>query len=253
MHRLSYTRKPLEQASDASLGKTLWALGYVVSRSSLPHSAAANDLFHELLSNWSPQTIMGPAYAILGAANYLMRFSGASDVRRMLSRSIDELAGAFEADAAVDQWKAADWPVAAQAMTVAAQALENGGLKTLAKRMIADLRRETNEGTVFLKRGENPDEEELPLTAATCIEALGAAYKVDRIEDILQPMRNSADWFLGANNKGTAVYDFETGGCYDALTASGLNRNQGTEATTFCLIAFLTLTRIAGIGESSPN
>lgn len=253
VHRLSYTRKPLEQASDSSLGMTLWALGYVVSRSNLPHSAAANDLFQELAANWSPQTIMGHSYAILGATNYLMRFSGASDVRRLLSRSTDELASAFEADAAVDQWEAPDWPVAAQAITVAAQALENGGLKKLAKRMIAELRRETNEGTVFLRRGENSDEEESPLTAATCIEALGAAYKVDRIEDVLQPMRSSADWFLGANSKGTAVYDFETGGCHDALTASGLNRNQGTQATTFCLIAFLTLTRIAGIGESSPD
>jgi glycosyltransferase involved in cell wall biosynthesis len=247
--RLSYVREPAEQASDASTGKALWALGYVVSRSRLPHSALANDLFQELASAWVPETIMGHAYAILGAANYLVRFSGASDVRRTLVNSATELAGACEPDAAVPQWKSADWPVAAQAISVAGQALEKSSLTTLAERMFDEMRRETIGCTLFLKRGENPDEEEIPLTAASCIEALGAAYKADRSKDVLQLMRNAADWFLGANSIGTPVYDFETGGCYDALTATSLNRNQGTEATTFCMLAFLTLTRIAGLGE----
>jgi len=247
--RLSYAREPLEQASDASRGKALWALGYVVSRSRLAHSAAANDLFDDLASTWNPETIMGRAYAVLGAANYLMRFSGASDVQRLLSRSAEELANAVEADPAVSQWQSADWPVAAQAVTVAGHTLENESLLALAKQMTAELRRETSECTVFPSRGDNPEEEESPITAATCIEALGAAYKVDRDEDVLQLMRNAADWFLGANRPGVAVYDFETGGCHDALTASAVNRNQGTEATTFCLLAFLTLARIAGTGE----
>jgi glycosyltransferase involved in cell wall biosynthesis len=249
---LSYTRDRVDRASDASRGKALWALGYVVSRSRLLHSAAANDLLQELGSSWKPATIMGRAYGILGAANYLMHFSGASEVRRTLSGSADELAKACETDAWMDQWEAADWPVAAQAVIVAAQALENAGMAKLGKRMIGELREATSDGTVFLRRGDNPDEEELPVTAATFIEALGAAYKINRTEDTLHVMRAAADWFLGANDKSTAIYDFETGGCYDALTASGLNRNQGTEATTFCLLAFLTLTRIASIGLPTP-
>ena len=50
----------------------------------LLHSAAANDLVQELVSSWQPATLVGRAYGILGAANYLKRFSGASDVRRMV-------------------------------------------------------------------------------------------------------------------------------------------------------------------------
>jgi len=249
---LSYTRERVDRASDASTGKALWALGYVVSRSRLLHSAAANDLLQELVSSWKPATTMGRAYGILGAANYLLRFSGASGVRRMLSRSANELAKACEADTWIDQWKGADWPVAAQAVIVAAHALENADMTKLGERMMSELREATSDGTVFLRRGTNPDEEELPVTAATFIEAFGAAYNINRTEDTLHAMRAAADWFLGANDKGTAVYDFETGGCYEALTASGLNHNQGTEATTFCLLAFLTLTRIAGIGVPTP-
>jgi glycosyltransferase involved in cell wall biosynthesis len=249
---LSYARARMDRASDASTGKALWALGYVVSRSRLLHSAAANDLLQELVSNWKPATIVGRAYGILGAANYLMRFSGASEVRRMLSRSAGELAKACEADAWMNQWEAADWPVAAQAVIVAAHALENADMAKLGERMMGELREVTSGGTVFLRRGDNPDEEELPVTAATFIEAFGAAYSINRTEDTLHVMRAAADWFLGANDKGTAIYDFETGGCYEALTASGLNHNQGTEATTSCLLAFLTLTRIASIGVPTP-
>ena len=251
--RLSYARVPLEEANDASLGKAMWALGYVVSRSRLPLSAAANDLFNELASDWVPSSMAGRAYSTLGSVNYLMRFSGASDIRRLLSRSADELATTLEADASVPAWEAADWPVATQAVIVASHALEDARLATLAGNAIARLREETNDCTVFMRRGENPDEEEVPVTAANCIEALGARYKADRTEDILQPIRNAADWFLGANGGNATVYDFETGGCYDALTATGINRNQGTEATTFCLIAFLTLARIAGLDETRPG
>ena len=78
------------------------------------------------------------------------------------------------------------------------------------------------------------------------------AYEITKDKEYLKLQRKAFDWFLGANGKGTAVYDFETGGCYDALTASGLNSNRGTEATTFCLLAFLTLTRIDGIGTPAP-
>jgi hypothetical protein len=245
--RLSYARKKTERASDASIGKALWALGYVVS-SRLLHTAAANDLFQELTSKWKPSTMAGRAYGILGTANYLMRFPGASDVKRMLSRTAEAIMEVCDEDTWMDRWEAPDWPVAAQAMIIASRTLEIPDMERIANRMLEEMLSETKGGTEFLRRGENTDEEESPLTAATFIEASGAAYKIDRSENVLLALRAAADWFLGANEKATAVYDFETCGCCDALTASGLNRNQGTESTTFCLLAFLTLTRIAGIG-----
>jgi hypothetical protein len=49
------------------------------------------------------------------------------------------------------------------------------------------------------------------------------------------------------------VYDFATGGCHDALTAAGVNRNQGTEATLYCLLAFLTLQRLASVALENDS
>jgi hypothetical protein len=88
------------------------------------------------------------------------------------------------------------------------------------------------------------------VTAAAFIEAIGAAYYDTRDHELLTPIRAAADWFLGDNRRGEAIYQFATGGCYDAVTASGLNRNQGTEATAYCLIAFATLHRLAGMDAS---
>ena len=91
-----------------------------------------------------------------------------------------------------------------------------------------------------------PDDEELPITAMTFIDALGALYKLKREKPLLTPIRSAGDWFLGANRRREALYNFKRGSCFDALTATGLNQNQGAEATASCLISFLTLYELAG-------
>jgi hypothetical protein len=77
------------RASDASIGRALWALGYVVSRNDTLLSATANDMFQELAARWHVSSVQGRAYGLLGAANYLVRFPGASDVRRLLGRNLE--------------------------------------------------------------------------------------------------------------------------------------------------------------------
>jgi hypothetical protein len=110
-------------------------------------------------------------------------------------------------------------------------------------------------GTVFVQPAgpEERDDRERPITAASFIEALGAAHYADRDDSLLEPMRAAADWFIGANSRGLSLYDFATGGCCDGLSASGLNRNQGTEATAYCLIALLTLYSIGGTRDAESD
>jgi hypothetical protein len=106
---------------------------------------------------------------------------------------------------------------------------------------------------VFIRQGENPEGEELPTTCATFIEALCASYYDNRNSDLLIPIRTAVDWFLGANSHHAAVYDFSTGGCHDALTPAGPNRNQGTSATVYCLMAFLSLNQVIGLDDASKQ
>ena len=143
--------------------------------------------------------------------------------------------------------------VPVQALAVAADVLSSESLKKQARDLGVELQVATRDGTVFLKRGENPDEEEMPILSMSVIEALGALFKSERNPELLKSLRSAADWFLGANRRSEALYDFKSGGCHDALTASGVNQNQGTEATVSCLISFLTLYELAGTDRNEPN
>ena len=47
------------------------------------------------------------------------------------------------------------------------------------------------------------------------------------------------NWFLGQNTLKLAVYNSDTGGCYDGITPKGLNLNMGAEAIVCYLSAAL--------------
>jgi glycosyltransferase involved in cell wall biosynthesis len=73
-----------------------------------------------------------------------------------------------------------------------------------------------------------------PIEAAATVDACDAAFVATG--DIVWRERaiNAYQWFLGKNDNGLAVGDVQTGGCYDALTPTGVNLNQGAES----LLAF---------------
>jgi hypothetical protein len=50
----------------------------------------------------------------------------------------------------------------------------------------------------------------------------------------------------GGNDVNARVYDFDTGGCFDGLQATGVNENQGAESTLSWLISLLTLYEVVG-------
>ncbi|MDH3215433.1 MAG: glycosyltransferase family 4 protein [Candidatus Krumholzibacteria bacterium] len=248
---LDYTRQRMGNASQVDIGKAIWALGFLVNRKSWLVVEPAYDLFHQLLPHANLTEPQGVAYALLGAANYLQRFPGALEVRRYLTSSAARLRADCGESCGLQVWPWPDRAVVAQALTAAAAALMDDGIRTCASSMIEQLRETTSNGTVFLKPGENPEGEELPIVAATFIEAVGSAFRNTRERELLEPIRSAADWFLGANRVGQALYDFKTGGCHDALTPSGPNRNQGTQATAFCILAFTSLHELAGSDAGS--
>jgi hypothetical protein len=73
-----------------------------------------------------------------------------------------------------------------------------------------------------------------PLEAAAMVDACDVAFVATGDPLWQQRAINAYRWFLGKNDNGLAVGDVETGGCFDALTPTGVNRNQGAES----LLAF---------------
>jgi hypothetical protein len=61
-------------------------------------------------------------------------------------------------------------------------------------------------------------------------------------------MRESFEWFLGANRLGLSLYDFSTAGCRDGLGAQEVNENQGAESVVSFLLALLAMLGLADDG-----
>jgi glycosyltransferase involved in cell wall biosynthesis len=250
---LDYSRQPKGRASQTDIAKALWALGYAVLRGPSSLAEPAIDMFHQLVGDASFDEARAAGYAVLGAANYLDRFPGAFQIKRFLAGQAKTIVEFCSKPDWIERWKHADWPLAAQAVTVAAHRLDDEALRETSRQLVAEIREATSNGTTFLKTGHNPSQEEMPVTAAVYIEALNAAFRDRHEEDLIYSIRSAADWFLGANSREVPLYDFSTGGCYDALMASGLNRNQGTEATMYCMLALLTLHRLASVPLESDS
>lgn len=84
---------------------------------------------------------------------------------------------------------------------------------------------------------EKSEYDQQPEDPASMIIALSAAFKFTNDEKYKNLANKCFSWYLGNNNKQMAVYNFQTGGCYDGLTPSGVNKNQGAESTVSYLLA----------------
>lgn len=49
---------------------------------------------------------------------------------------------------------------------------------------------------------------------------------------------------MGSNDLGSVMYDSSTGGCYDGLTPTGPNLNQGAESTLAALSTLQLVNRV---------
>jgi hypothetical protein len=74
--------------------------------------------------------------------------------------------------------------------------------------------------------------------------ALSCAYSVTKDRHYLVRMHEAFAWFLGSNRLGVPLYDFATGGCYDGIGESHVNRNQGAESTVCFLMALLEMLEV---------
>jgi hypothetical protein len=65
----------------------------------------------------------------------------------------------------------------------------------------------------------------------------GAYAELYRLLGDYRRERQALSWYTGQNRHGIPLYDYATGGVYDALTENGVNRNQGAESIVTLLLA----------------
>jgi hypothetical protein len=228
-------------AVDDSWGRTIWGLGTAVSRSNdrLIRHLAARALERAMTqrSPW-PKSM---AFAALGAAEVLRVDPGNSTARALLSDAADTM---------MEPRRHGPWIWPEERLTYA-----NG---TLPEAMIAAgsvlgrpillahglellewlLARETRHGHVSVTPvgGDGPDDEgprfdQQPIEVAALADACARAAAVDPDRRWKAGITAAANWFLGDNDSGVAMWDPGTGGAFDGLEETGANLNQGTEST----------------------
>lgn len=256
---MSYDRSWIEQdGSDDSQGRALWALGYLTSHS--PNQSDRQfsaDLFRSALP--LVDSLSYPrswAFSILGLYYHLREFGPEPEV---LTR-IDSLAKRLDAKFGDDSPK--DWPWFEDCVTYdngrIPQALIIAGLvldrPKLVKKGLGVLDwllelQTAEEGHLSLignagwlnRNGERAKYDQQPLEAAALIGACKAAYRVEGDARWLKQMRRCFEWYLGVNDGQVPLIDFKSRGCFDGLSAAGVNQNQGAESLLSWLLALLIM------------
>ena len=257
---LSYDRRWLEEVgSEDSHGRALWALGVAINLAPTDSQrTAATQLFSRSVSAVGEfEYSRSRAFALLGISSYLKAFGGDRDVQHLGEHLANELFNLFREQNGDEQWP---WPEQTltyanarlpHALLLAGKWLEHDEMIDMALRSLAWLLdvQTTAEGCLspigndgwYRRGGDKAHFDQQPIEAFGLVEACAAAGQMTAEPKWGIEARRCFDWFLGKNNLGEPLYDFQTGGCHDGLHAEGVNLNEGAESTLAWILSLLAI------------
>ncbi len=245
--------------SEDSFGRTLWGLGvaHAVDAPFAPRREAERLLRRSLPAVADLRYLRSKAFVILGLA--ASRLDDA-----LLRRLADDIADAYEATSGPD-WR---WfepqmtycnPRLPQSMFLAAALFPEDdryrriGTESLdfllqASRCgksggFAPIGNAPMEFDGWFKRGQAspPRFDQQPVDAGALVEACVDAFHATGEPRFRQAAHVAFGWYHGQNCHGLPVYNPATGGVADALTRTGISRNQGAESVLSVHLAHLAL------------
>ncbi len=263
LNYVSYEQEFTEQNGfvnlEDSIGRTVWALGFVLShRENLPSNlikkvelifSKALESVYEIHSTRAMAFIIKGIYYANNARNL-----------HLMELMANRLAGMY-AHEANDNWSWFESSLSyansllPEAMLRAWQTTNNLIYRNIALKSFDFLLRHTFDtngihvisNEFWLKNGDSSYQKETAVLSTlggeqaidVCysILALHAFYEVLGKEEYLDKMHLAFDWFLGKNHLNQIMYNPSTGGCYDGLELNNVNLNQGAESTISYLMA----------------
>ena len=253
---MNYERQWMEAVgSPDSHGRALWGLGAAVAFApNEPALGLATRLFIQAMPAVEQLDIPRTnAFALIGIHEYLRRFSGASDARRMRELLAKRLYRSFQSHGTPD------WPWCEDILTycnaklphaliLAGRWMQNDkmliqGLKSLD--WLFEIQTDSRDGHLTIignegwyKKGGTPAKtDQQCIDVEALIAAAREAFLVTGEQKWHDRMIKGISWFLGSNDVNEPLYDFTTGGCRDGLHHSSSNQNQGAESTLAWLMA----------------
>lgn len=226
-------------------GRALWAVGTAAANTRGEVRARAVEIAARGMQVRSPWP-RSMAYAALGAAEILRARPGDSASMRLLADARTLLG-----HTTVDR----SWPWPEPRLTYANAVLPEAlmaigvalGDAPLLDQGLAQLRwlvaLQTSQGghlSVVPTGGWGPGDtqpgfDQQPIEVAALAEACWRAHEYTGDRRWLDALQGCADWFLGSNDVGLALYDPTTGGCSDGLHHDAVNANWGAESTLAAL------------------
>jgi hypothetical protein len=256
---LAYDRRWLDElGSEDSHARALWGLGCCAALAPVEGlRAAAIELFQRAVkATLHFEAPRAWAESLIGIQAYLDRYAGDSEARRIRAELAGKLFDVFQQNA-TDSWVWLENIVTynngrlPHALLLAGPALQRPemtemGLKSLDWLLQIQTRADGivvpvgNEGW-YERGGTTASFDQQPIEAHALLEACIAAHQVTGDDRWVKSARRCFNWFLGKNEVGEAVHDYQTGGCRDGLHSAGANHNEGAESTLVWLLSLLAM------------
>jgi len=260
---MSFDRRWLEpKGSEDSCGRSIWALGATAREGLTPGLRRwAQSLFDtaapSALKFGSPRAA---AFAMLGADYVLDAAPDHLLAMQILTEGAERLLSLFE------NVSRPDWPWFENRLAYdncrLPEAMIRAGMRLGRSDMLACgltsltwlMELQTNSSGHFRPVGsesfgrdfEAPRPfDQQPVEAWAAIDACIAAFDANGDMMWLDDARRAYDWFSGANDRGIAVGDPQTGTCHDGINPRGVNLNEGAESVLAWQLATCGMRRIA--------
>ncbi|WP_316841404.1 glycosyltransferase family 4 protein [Pedobacter gandavensis] len=258
---LSFKREYLDEVgSEDSFGRTVWALGYLISNApNNSYREFAKDLFLKSAPHFSKLThLRGIANTIIGLEKYLEAHPYDGHIKEQMNLLIVPLKAAYN----TNRNKTWHWfedkmtydngilPLAllshyevSKDEESLSMALES--MQFLSKHTISDgyLNPVGNDGWLFKDTGQMAQYDQQAIETMAMVLMYFKAYEITLDLSYIKQMYLCYQWFLGENSLHLPLYDHETKGCGDGLQPHGVNRNQGAESTLAYWISHLIVLR----------
>lgn len=254
---MSYERKWLEEeGSEDCFGRCIWALGAALSNRRTPQGM--KDSLGCILKKALPHVpalkfLRAKAYAAVGLAQL-----EAGNAKQLVAAIAEELCRRYEL------CKEKGWLWFENSMTYCNSVLPwslfsayrvTGGEKflTTAEESLLFLEQNTFRDGYFKpigcrgwlnKGGKAAEFDEQPVEAAETALAYLEAYRVTGNKKYREQAQKCHAWYEGGNSGGISLIDEDTGGCFDGLTADGVNLNMGAESQVSYFICSLKISEI---------
>lgn len=247
--------------SEDCFGRCVWALGTIVSLTNLPSSVrtAADKMLNRTIKNYPALTFLrAKAYSLLGLAHW----HNTDKTRSIIDNLSHDLYTAYNNNTDKN-WR---WfennmtycnAVLPNAMLTAFTINKNEHYKAAGLDSLDFLLTKTIINDTFSPIGckgwlqkDRPAArfDQQPVEACATLLACLKAYRITHKDIYNHYAQICFAWYTGKNISNLSLIDAECGGCYDGITADGLNKNEGAESLIAWIIANIMMQR-----TSKPN